>query len=193
MARLDPPAAPPLFTPVPLRARAGGWTADRQRAFIAALFETRSVTKACARIGAAKASAYRLYAHAGAGSFRAAWNAAFQGRGGAVRPSPLPVPAGIPRPWSLSGMMAAFAQANGAAEVGTVSNQTWQSRSAAPVGHSNGTCRVRKLRLEPLEVSRSATPALPPLGSKALHDFLMRVDPQYRAETEARAKREAGG
>ena len=188
---ITPPAVPPLFTPVPLRARAGGWTADRQRAFIAALFETRSVAQACRRVGAARASAYRLYAHAGAESFRAAWHAAARGRGGAVRASPPPVPQGIPRPWSLSGMMASFAQANGPAEAGTVSNQPCQSRSAEPVSHSDDKCRVRKLRLEPRQASRSARPALPPLGSEALHDFLMRVDPQYRADMAEHEKRRA--
>ena len=58
----DSPSSPPDFTPVPLRARRDGWTAERQRAFIAALRETRRVGEACRRVGMARKGAYQLYA-----------------------------------------------------------------------------------------------------------------------------------
>lgn len=66
----------PAFTPVPLRARIDGWTPERQRAFIRALAETRSVGRAAAVVGMSRASAYRLRDRPGASSFAAAWDAA---------------------------------------------------------------------------------------------------------------------
>lgn len=66
----------PAFTPVPRRYRHDGWTADRQRAFIAALAETGSVTHAAARINMAKEGAYQLRLKDPSGEFRAAWAAA---------------------------------------------------------------------------------------------------------------------
>ncbi|HEX8486793.1 hypothetical protein [Sphingomonas sp.] len=67
----------PAFTPVTRRKpRHDGWTADRQRAFIAALAETGSVSHAAARINMAKEGAYQLRMAPGADSFRKAWAAA---------------------------------------------------------------------------------------------------------------------
>lgn len=68
-------SAPP-FTPVPLRTRTDGWTTARQNAFVDALRRTGSVDCAAAAVGMSRASAYRLRARLGAGSFAAAWDAA---------------------------------------------------------------------------------------------------------------------
>jgi len=66
----------PDFDPVPRRYRYDGWTAERQRAFIAALAETGSVTHAARRINMASEGAYYLRRQPGAEGFRAAWSAA---------------------------------------------------------------------------------------------------------------------
>ncbi len=61
------------FTPVPRKYRFDGWTADRQRAFIAALAQTGSVTAAARRINMSTEGAYHLRRQPGAESFAAAW------------------------------------------------------------------------------------------------------------------------
>jgi hypothetical protein len=64
----------PDFTPVPLsRRRHDGWSADRQRAFIAALAETGVVASAARVVGMGVTSAYNLRRRAGAESFARAW------------------------------------------------------------------------------------------------------------------------
>lgn len=68
------PAAPVDFPPVRVRQRHDGWTAERQRAFIAALAETGCVSEACAEVGITPRSAYRLRQHADAEAFRKAWD-----------------------------------------------------------------------------------------------------------------------
>ncbi len=77
------PAAPegraPLsdFAPVPRRtARHDGWTPERQRAFVAALADTGSVSRAAAQVNMASEGAYQLRRQPGAEGFRAAWSAA---------------------------------------------------------------------------------------------------------------------
>lgn len=70
---------PPLpdFAPVPrLKHRHDGWTPQRQRAFIAALADTGSVTRAAAMVNMAQANCYTLRRAAGAEEFRRAWAAA---------------------------------------------------------------------------------------------------------------------
>jgi hypothetical protein len=67
----------PEFTPVPVRARRDGWTPARQRAFIAALHSTRSVTKAVEATGMTRESAYRLRSRSGAEGFAAVWDSVF--------------------------------------------------------------------------------------------------------------------
>jgi hypothetical protein len=67
---------PLAFTPVPRKHRHDGWTADRQRAFIAALAATGSVKAAARAINMAAEGAYYLRRAPGADSFRAAWEAA---------------------------------------------------------------------------------------------------------------------
>ncbi|WP_336978741.1 hypothetical protein [Altererythrobacter fulvus] len=64
----------PAFSPVPLRARADGWTPRRQAAFLAHLAITRSVREAARRVGMARETAYRLRMKPGAESFAAAWD-----------------------------------------------------------------------------------------------------------------------
>lgn len=61
------------FDTVALRPRQDGWTAQRQRAFIAALAETGCVSEACAEVGLTPRSAYRLREHPAAVGFRDAW------------------------------------------------------------------------------------------------------------------------
>jgi hypothetical protein len=69
------PAPPAIaFDPAPVRRRMDGWTAGRQRDFIAALAETGCVSEACAEVGITPRSAYRLREHPKAGAFRAAWD-----------------------------------------------------------------------------------------------------------------------
>ncbi len=70
----DPPV--PDFTPVPRAPRRGGWTAERQRSFIAALAATGSVTAAADAVGMHVTAAYKLRTAEGAESFCAAWSAA---------------------------------------------------------------------------------------------------------------------
>jgi len=64
---------PIAFTPVVRSPRRDGWTAARQRAFIAALAETGCVSEACAEVGITPRSAYRLREHPAAAAFRTAW------------------------------------------------------------------------------------------------------------------------
>lgn len=78
MTELPAPTAAadlPAFTPVPLaRARHDGWTAERQRAFIAALAETGVVATAAKAVGMGVTSAYNLRRRPHAESFAAAWD-----------------------------------------------------------------------------------------------------------------------
>lgn len=64
------------FTPVARNKRAGGWTAERQRAFVAALAETGSVKAAARRVNMSAVGAYVLRRRPDAESFAAAWDAA---------------------------------------------------------------------------------------------------------------------
>lgn len=77
MQNLVPTQRPALdFEPVPRKYRYDGWTAERQRAFIAALAETGSVKAAATRINMSPEGAYYLRRQPGADGFRAAWIAA---------------------------------------------------------------------------------------------------------------------
>ena len=70
---------PPLpdFAPVPRKcARHDGWTPARQRAFIEALADTGSVSRAAALVNMAAEGAYALRRQPGADEFRRAWEAA---------------------------------------------------------------------------------------------------------------------
>jgi hypothetical protein len=71
-------ARPPLpeFTPVPRKYRHDGWTPERQRAFIGALADTGSVSRAAAMVNMAQTNCYTLRRAPGAESFRRAWEAA---------------------------------------------------------------------------------------------------------------------
>ena len=73
-------AAPalPEFDTAPTRKRHAGWTAERQRRFIEHLALTGHVGEACAIVGVASSSAYRLKNKAGAESFSRAWDAAIR-------------------------------------------------------------------------------------------------------------------
>lgn len=74
-ARFIPAIAVPDFSPVPLRARADGWTPVRQRGFIAELARSGSVLAAARHVGMARETAYRLRRRRGAQSFVTAWDA----------------------------------------------------------------------------------------------------------------------
>lgn len=77
MKTLVPTLRPvPYFTAVPRKYRYDGWTAERQRAFIAALAELGSVKAAARRIDMSSEGAYYLRRQPGAESFAAAWAAA---------------------------------------------------------------------------------------------------------------------
>jgi hypothetical protein len=67
----------PPFGPVPRKcARHDGWTPARQRAFIEALADTGSVSRAAAQVNMSSEGAYYLRRQPGADGFRAAWEAA---------------------------------------------------------------------------------------------------------------------
>lgn len=76
----DDPAATTLPDPTPPapapRPRANGWTADRQRQFIATLANTGSVAEAARAAGINARSAYRLRADPRGAAFARAWEAA---------------------------------------------------------------------------------------------------------------------
>jgi hypothetical protein len=59
---------------VPLRYRFDGWTAGKQRLFLAALGDLGCIRDACKRVGMSKTSAYRLRERSA--EFAAAWDAA---------------------------------------------------------------------------------------------------------------------
>lgn len=65
---------PGFFRPVPLRARADGWSEARQCGFLAALYVTGSVAAAARSVGMSRESAFRLRARQGAKSFARAWD-----------------------------------------------------------------------------------------------------------------------
>jgi hypothetical protein len=66
----------PDFAPVPRKYRHDGWTPERQKAFIEALADTGSVTRAAAMVNIAQTNAYALRRAPGAEGFRRAWDAA---------------------------------------------------------------------------------------------------------------------
>src|SRR3954471_3926557 len=68
---------PPViaFTPVPLRRRADGWTAELQLGFILALSRGLSPGEAARSVGKNRQNAYALRKRPGAASFAAAWDA----------------------------------------------------------------------------------------------------------------------
>src|SRR3954451_1796529 len=68
----------PEFEIAPTRKRHAGWTAERQRKFIEHLSLTGHVGEACAVVGVASSSAYRLKHKPGAESFSDAWDAALR-------------------------------------------------------------------------------------------------------------------
>ena len=64
------------FTPVPRKYRHDGWTPERQKAYIDALADTGSVTRAAAMVNMSQANCYTLRRAPGAEEFRRAWDAA---------------------------------------------------------------------------------------------------------------------
>ena len=68
----------PLPPPVPVRVRADGWTAERQRTFLIVLAETGSVSAACQEAGVSSRSAYRLRARPDAEGFARTWDQALK-------------------------------------------------------------------------------------------------------------------
>ena len=87
------PDAPVIaFTPVPLRRRADGWSADLQLRFIVALSRGLSPGEAARSVGKNRQNAYALRKRRGAESFTAAWDAVVahvrQSRAAASAPPP---------------------------------------------------------------------------------------------------------
>jgi hypothetical protein len=68
------------FKPVPLRGRRDGWSAERQRAFIAFLAQGFRTGQAARMVGMSRQTAYSLRDREGAESFAAAWDAAVGNR-----------------------------------------------------------------------------------------------------------------
>lgn len=66
------------FAPAMLNQRHDGWTADRQRAFIAALADCGSITLASRAVGVTPQSAYRLRRHPKGKGFAHAWDTALR-------------------------------------------------------------------------------------------------------------------
>jgi hypothetical protein len=64
------------FTPVPVSTRADGWTAERQRGFIAALASHGSVAAAARSVGMTRQTVRRLRTRPQAEGFARAWDAA---------------------------------------------------------------------------------------------------------------------
>jgi molybdenum-dependent DNA-binding transcriptional regulator ModE len=64
----------PPFLPVPLRARADGWTAERQARFIGMLAETGSVSEAARAVGMSRMATYRLRRRLDAAAARGGWD-----------------------------------------------------------------------------------------------------------------------
>ena len=78
VADIVPAPIVPEFTPAPTRKRNAGWTAERQRKFIAHLALTGHAGEAAGLVGLSSSSAYRLANKAGADSFSRAWDAALR-------------------------------------------------------------------------------------------------------------------
>lgn len=72
--RADSLPQAPAFEPAKVRRRRDGWSAGKQRGFIAALAETGCVSEACAEVGLTPRSAYKLRQHPKGAAFRAAWD-----------------------------------------------------------------------------------------------------------------------
>ncbi len=71
-----PPEQLPAFEPVPRKYRHDGWTPERQRAFIGALADTGSVSRAARHVNMSPEGAYYLRRQVGSEGFRRAWEAA---------------------------------------------------------------------------------------------------------------------
>ena len=73
----DQPADPLAFTPAPSTStRHDGWTAERQRAFVAALSQHGGVAQAARMVGMTPQTANRLRRRPGAADFARAWDLA---------------------------------------------------------------------------------------------------------------------
>jgi len=73
------PAALTGFAPVPRKSpREDGWTAPKQKAFIAALAETGSVRRAAREVNMSRVSAYYLRRHPQGAEFKRAWEMALE-------------------------------------------------------------------------------------------------------------------
>ena len=70
------PSSPLHFTPVKRRARADGWTAERQRRFVAVLVATGHIGQAVEGVGMSRNSLSKLARRADAASFNRACYAA---------------------------------------------------------------------------------------------------------------------
>ena len=83
------PKPPDLFTPVAVRPRHDGWTAERQIAFIEKLADCGSVSAAAAFVGMSRESARRLRLRPSGRTFRDAWDAALDCSYGALEEAAL--------------------------------------------------------------------------------------------------------
>jgi len=65
------------FTPVPVRRRSDGWTPERQRSYVIALFETGHLGKAARAVGMTEQGAAKLRRRPDAASFAHACHSAY--------------------------------------------------------------------------------------------------------------------
>ena len=97
-----PPNKPIAFAPIPRRTqRHDGWTPERQRAFIEALADTGSVSRASAMVNMSSVGAYYLRRQPEAASFRTAWNAALDHGVQRMDAFHFPRTSAHPRSWKL--------------------------------------------------------------------------------------------
>lgn len=109
--------SPLAFTPVPVRPRRDGWTAERQVSFVALVRSGCSILEACRRVGLSSESFYRLSRRPDAESFRRAGRAALAARrADRFARATAQVPLSPPTP----------------------------STAARPPAETNGTCRIRQ-------------------------------------------------
>jgi hypothetical protein len=95
---------PADFTPVPVRPRHDGWTAERQIAFVEKLADTGSITAACRYVGMSRESVRKLRRRPCGKAFRDACDAALDVVYGELEEAALErAKNGVPRPIFFNG------------------------------------------------------------------------------------------
>lgn len=98
------PRLPADFTPVPVRPRHDGWTAERQIAFVEKLADTGSISAACKHVGMSRESVRKLRRRPCGQAFRDACDAAIDVAYGDLEEAALErARNGVPRPVFFNG------------------------------------------------------------------------------------------